>query len=246
MIFYGIYKVTNLINGKMYIGKHQTDNIDDQYLGSGKLLKAALRKYGKENFKREWIMFCENADEMNLAEKIFVDETWITRSDTYNLCLGGEGGHVWVGAGPFTGRKHSIEWRLKMKQVMSGEKNPNFGKHLSSAIRQKISKKRLGMPSPMKGKKNPKISLSLMGHHVSVEQRNKQSKSMKGKLPWNKSKSIPVLQLTLNDELIKEWPSKFEVEHQLHLTHLERVLRGERQTAGGFKWKYKEQKGKYL
>ena len=42
MIFYGIYKITNLVNGKMYIGKHQTDNIDDNYFGSGKILKYAL------------------------------------------------------------------------------------------------------------------------------------------------------------------------------------------------------------
>ena len=36
-------------------------------------------------------MFCENAEEMNMAERMFVDETWILRSDTYNLCKGGEG-----------------------------------------------------------------------------------------------------------------------------------------------------------
>ena len=109
MIFYGIYKTTNLVNGKMYIGKHQTSNVDDLYLGSGKILKYAIAKYGKNNFKREWIMFCEDEEEMNLMERIYVDETWISRSDTYNIGLGGEGGHVWIGKPPNLGKKMSKE-----------------------------------------------------------------------------------------------------------------------------------------
>lgn len=36
--YYTIYKTTNLINGKIYIGKHQTKDPYDSYLGSGKRL----------------------------------------------------------------------------------------------------------------------------------------------------------------------------------------------------------------
>lgn len=51
---YYIYRTTNLINGKTYIGQHETsDMLNDSYIGSGKLIKRAIKKYGKENFKNE-------------------------------------------------------------------------------------------------------------------------------------------------------------------------------------------------
>ena len=62
---------------------------------------------------------------------------------------------------------------------------------------------------------------------------------MKGRIPWNKSKIYPILQFSLTGEFIREWSSKFEAEKELHLSHLEKVLRGERQSAGGYKWQIK-------
>ena len=47
---YMIYKITNTINGKIYIGKHKCDDLDDGYFGSGKRLWIAINKYGLENF----------------------------------------------------------------------------------------------------------------------------------------------------------------------------------------------------
>lgn len=54
---YLIYKIKNLINGKIYVGKHKTTDENDSYMGSGKLIKNAVRKYGRENFKKD-ILFC--------------------------------------------------------------------------------------------------------------------------------------------------------------------------------------------
>lgn len=137
MTFYGIYKITNLLNGKMYIGQHRTDNLDDGYMGSGKWLERAIKKYGVENFRKEWIMFCEDADELNYWERVFVDETWVMRSDTYNLCLGGEGG------GTFMGRHHSESTKQTMSASHKGNKNC-LGKKLSIETKMKISKSLLG------------------------------------------------------------------------------------------------------
>lgn len=89
MKFYGIYKITNLVNGKMYIGQHVTSDINDDYMGSGLRICAAIKKYGRQNFKREWLMFCEDKEELDYIERVFVDQTWIDRSDTYNIALGG-------------------------------------------------------------------------------------------------------------------------------------------------------------
>lgn len=90
-MYHFIYKTTNLINGKIYIGAHSTDNINDSYLGSGFLLHRAIKKYGRENFQREIIHFCENSEELYQLEGKIVNEEFIARDDVYNVTLGGGG-----------------------------------------------------------------------------------------------------------------------------------------------------------
>ena len=84
-----VYKTTNLVNGKIYIGVHSSYLFMDDYLGSGVLLKKAIRKYGKESFKNEILNIFTNADEAYEYEKSIVNDEFIGRNDVYNIAVGG-------------------------------------------------------------------------------------------------------------------------------------------------------------
>lgn len=89
-IFYIIYKTTNLLNNKIYIGQHTTSNLDDGYLGSGVAITKAISMHGRKNFKREILYFCESKEELNEKEREIVNEEFVLRRDTYNLVCGGQ------------------------------------------------------------------------------------------------------------------------------------------------------------
>lgn len=132
---YTIYRVTNNINGKFYIGKHQTENPNDGYYGSGVALQRAIRKYGKENFYKEILFVFETEEEMNEKERELITEELINSEKCYNMMHGGEGGDTWTG----TGRHHSertkkiiSESSKKTYQNMSPEKKKEISDKLKS------------------------------------------------------------------------------------------------------------------
>jgi hypothetical protein len=94
-MYFILYKITNLINNKFYIGVHQTNDVDDGYIGSGKALQAAYKKYGVDNFKKEIIQYCSNAEEMYLIEKEIV-QPFYKNNKSYNLMEGGKGGFNYI------------------------------------------------------------------------------------------------------------------------------------------------------
>lgn len=90
-----VYITTNLVNGKRYIGKRSLPEFDVNYLGSGKLLKRAIKKYGKDNFKCEVIKWCETEEELNNSERYYIKEYNAQKSDMfYNISEGGDWGNV--------------------------------------------------------------------------------------------------------------------------------------------------------
>lgn len=115
-MFYTIYKITNKINSKYYIGKHRTKDLDDGYMGSGKLLKRAIEKYGIENFTKEIIFVFDNEYEMNNKEKELV----VISEKTYNLCEGGRGGFSYI---------NSVYW-TKEKRALRNKRISPFGKNI--------------------------------------------------------------------------------------------------------------------
>jgi hypothetical protein len=91
-MFYTVYKITNKINDKYYIGCHQTKDVDDDYMGSGVYLKAAQAKYGIENFTKEILYIFDNAEEMFAKEAALVTLDEVKNPNSYNIKEGGFGG----------------------------------------------------------------------------------------------------------------------------------------------------------
>lgn len=91
--FYCVYKITNILNGKIYIGIHRTSNLEDDYMGSGNLIKLAIKKYGRVNFKKEYLLIADNEKSMLDMESKLVNEDFIKNPNTYNMCVGGMGGN---------------------------------------------------------------------------------------------------------------------------------------------------------
>ena len=87
--FFIIYQITNLINGKIYVGAHITYNVNDKYMGSSKFLKKDMRTLGRQNFKKDILHIFLNKEDMMRKEAEIVDKKFCHRSDTYNKMIGG-------------------------------------------------------------------------------------------------------------------------------------------------------------
>lgn len=149
MHFY-LYKITNKINNKIYIGVHSTENLDDGYMGSGKLLKRAQDKYGIENFSKEILEYFDDKESMLEAEKNIVTEEFLNRPDVYNLKLGGEGGWDHINNYPMTDQQRELISLGVKKAHSNGKlkgwssnglmKNGFAGKTHSQEAKRKIAK----------------------------------------------------------------------------------------------------------
>lgn len=95
-MYYYLYEIKNKLNGMIYIGIHKTKNLNDGYMGSGKILTSAINKYGKDNFEKTVLKFFENEEAMRAAEASYVDESFLARDDVYNLVAGGGCGWSYV------------------------------------------------------------------------------------------------------------------------------------------------------
>lgn len=110
---YLIYKITNLVNGRFYIGAHQTENINDGYMGSGKALHAAYKKYGVEKFRKEIIRCCSSVEEMYEVEKELV-EPFYKNKKSYNIMEGGRGGFNFINDSGQNGAVKGVIKRLEL------------------------------------------------------------------------------------------------------------------------------------
>lgn len=113
-----IYITTNLVNNKRYIGQCSYNKVRTEfYLGSGKHILAAIKKYGKENFTREVLCEAETLEELNRLERHYIKEYNAVKSrEFYNVSPGGKAS---LG---FTGKKHTKERNEDLSRRYMGHK----------------------------------------------------------------------------------------------------------------------------
>ena len=87
--YHYFYKIINLINGHFYYGIHSTNNLNDNYFGSGVRLGKAIKKYGKNNFEKIILKFFDNREELEQYEKLIVNEILVKENNCYNIAIGG-------------------------------------------------------------------------------------------------------------------------------------------------------------
>ena len=199
---YGIiYKLTNTVNGKSYIGKttRPKERKVSHFNGHSACpaLQSAITKYGKDVF--EWHVLHKNVPEpcLSALEMIEIVRHKTLAKNGYNLTKGGDG----CKASPETTRKIANANRGKKrtpeqrKRMSDAHKGIGKGVPKSKEHRENLSKASKGKPGTNTGKKftaehRAKISKSSKGKKMSLEARAKMSKAKKGRPPWNKGKRL--------------------------------------------------------
>jgi len=201
-VYYYLYEVKNLVNGKTYIGQHITDNLEDGYLGSGKALKSAIKKYGRDKFKKEILAFANSPTSLNFMERCLVPLWWAELPNNYNLVEGGGNGarmsaearkKISLGRkgkkfGPMPeAQRLAMSQRMKGKRPPQfenqiGESHPRFGKKHTEGSKAKMSASQMGQKRPRSEEYCRKLSERMKGRVVSTETARKIGDANRGRV----------------------------------------------------------------
>jgi hypothetical protein len=201
MVYY-TYKITNLINGKYYYGKRSfngDDELNDSYLGSGNLIKLAIKKYGKENFKKEIINKYPTQHELNEAEEKLIDEHIVKDKMSYNIALGGHGGNL----GELVNKK--------IKEICN---SPEYKNKMSNIINNPVVKDKI-----IKSIKNT-MSCPIWRDNHSKTQKKIQN-TPENKLRNSKNQKIAQNRDTVKNKKSKTMKTKFKNDHNMIKKHKE-------------------------
>ena len=218
---YTVYKHINKLNGKVYVGQTSLGVNDRWKNGKGYkngIFRNAIKKYGWDNF--EHIIVKENISkkEADLLETALIKE-YKELGLSYNITDGGEGA---------PGYRHTKETRKKMSAKSKGRKFPEHVKLMVSARFKGV---------PFTEEHKLKISIALRGRRKSEEAR------LKMKLSHNYHDLVKIVKCDKIGNIICTYPSIAEASRDTGVlqTHISRCARGKRPSAGGFKWKYKDE-----
>lgn len=215
-----IYKVTNLINNKIYIGQttrsfnrrkiehiNQALHPETYKRKPCRYFHAALVKYGLENFKWEILFECKTKEELNNKEIYLIKEFNSYGKNGYNLSIGGDSN---------AGYKHSIETRERMKKH----------KHTKES-KEKLSKSHSGKKLSQITK--DKLRIINTGIKKSQEQREKAKIYLKGK---------GVKKVKCSNGIIYNSITEAATLLNLHISKISNVCKGKRKHTGGLSFEY--------
>jgi len=171
---YFVYQITNVLNGKTYIGCHKTQDKDDGYMGSGKVLKRAVEKHGLENFRKEILFEASSSEEMFTKEKELV----VLGPGSYNIKLGGQGGFDHLLDRPDLKKKG---YQASKAAMTDPEKNSRAGKTTVENKTGIFDPKYQELRSVWSGN-------TFRGKHHTAESKEKIRVANTGREPWNKGK----------------------------------------------------------
>jgi len=180
-----IYKITNLINNKIYVEQEYRNR--PNYLGSGKRIRQAILKYGKENFKKEILQECNSTIELDKYEIYWIKELDATNREIgYNISEGGKVNRTMRGENnPFYGKRRSKETKQKMSKAKKGKKYEEiYGEEKGKVMKQKRSKEVTGRKATEEAIYNMSVAQSghlgyMKGKHHSKESIRKISEGIK-------------------------------------------------------------------
>lgn len=166
-MYYTIYQTTNLLNRKIYIGKHATVDPTDSYLGSGRVLRQAIAKYGRENFQKVVLFIFNNESDMDAKEAELVSDEFCLLESNYNLCAGGRGGFTFVNRNKLGKPNITRENRKKLeplikngRQNMSPDQKAKHRKNLALAKKRYFAE---GGTGPFKGNHHSSATKAAIG-----------------------------------------------------------------------------------
>lgn len=187
-MYYLIYKITNKVNNKIYIGKHQTENKDDDYMGSGILLKRAFKLYKQSNFSKEIICECNNEKHMNEMEKKYIKIYNSTdKKIGYNIANGGDGGDLKLGLKAYHNIYTDEEKYFRFDEIVPEYFQKGFSKNHLNKLNENPNLFKKGFNPWNKGTKG-----IMKSNKTSFKKGHKTGNSFKkGHIPWNKGIKCP-------------------------------------------------------
>lgn len=197
-----VYITTNLISGKQYVGSHATDNIEDNYIGSGRYFLKSVKKEGKKNFKREILEECKDREDALHKEAEYIEKFQTLAPNGYNLCP-----HGGIG---FSGAEQSEDTKDKIGKWQKGKTYEElYGVEQANRMKENQRLAKLGTTTTRKGKGHKKQLIEIYGEEEGIKRYanfvEKQKTSHEGKIwsanqrklmenkePWNKGKTYQI------------------------------------------------------